>query len=171
CADTSAGVEYLHANGVVHGDLKPLNILVDGSGRACLGDFGLSGVVDKDIVQWTTQSSAASKGGTTRWQAPELHDPENSNVHNTKESDIYAWASTCYEIFTGNAPFYEIQRETTVALMILKGSLPTRPPAEDISWTTRGLSTGIWELLEECWKTEPSGRPGITSDNGKLGLR
>ncbi|KAH0584924.1 hypothetical protein H2248_008197 [Termitomyces sp. 'cryptogamus'] len=39
CLDTAAGVEYLHNNDIVHGDLKGLNVLIDGSGRACLGDF------------------------------------------------------------------------------------------------------------------------------------
>ncbi|KAG6909003.1 hypothetical protein DXG01_002389 [Tephrocybe rancida] len=168
CADTAAGVEYLHANNVVHGDLKALNILVDGSGRACLGDFGLSGVSDKDILQWATQSAAASKSGTTRWQAPELHDPEASSTHNTKESDIFAWASTSYEIFTGNLPFSGVLRETTVALMILRGDLPTRPHDQDPSCTDRGLTEEMWGLLKDCWKMKPSERPDISTVVSRL---
>ncbi|KAG6913618.1 hypothetical protein DXG01_005544, partial [Tephrocybe rancida] len=168
CADTAAGVEYLHANGVVHGDLKALNILVDGSGRACLSDFGLSGVADNKIIKWATQSSAASKGGTSRWQAPELHNPEMDNIHNTKESDIYAWASSSYEVFTGNAPFSEIAKETTVAFRILRGDLPTRPPANDKSWTERGLTEALWELLVDCWKMKPSERPQISAVRSRL---
>ncbi|KAG6835373.1 hypothetical protein H0H93_002059 [Arthromyces matolae] len=178
CADMSDGIEYLHANEVVHGDLKgvstsemtpqQLNVLVDGSGRACLSDFGLSGVSDKDIVRWATQSSTSSKGGTTRWQAPELHDPDVLQMHNTKESDIFAWASTCYEVFTGNPPFFEVQRETAVAFMILRGDIPTRP-LKDICWKDRGLTESIWELLKDCWKTKPSERPNITSVKSRLG--
>ncbi|KAG6843839.1 hypothetical protein H0H87_012670, partial [Tephrocybe sp. NHM501043] len=168
CADAAAGVDYLHANEIVHGDLKALNVLVDGSGRACLSDFGLSGVADKEIIKWATQSSAASKGGTSRWQAPELHNPEILNIHNTKESDIFAWASTCYEVFTGNAPFYEISRETTVALMILRGDLPTRPRVEDRSWTERGLTEGLWKLFLECWSMDATQRPKITAVISRL---
>ncbi|KAG6845129.1 hypothetical protein H0H87_000365 [Tephrocybe sp. NHM501043] len=170
CADIAAGVEYLHAKEVIHGDLKAvcLNVLVDASGRACLGDFGLSGITDKDIIQWTTQSAGASKGGTTRWQAPELHDPEAISTHNTKKTDIFAWASTIYEIFTGNSPFSDVRRETTVALMILRGDLPARPPDDDPAWTVRGLTTGIWELLEDCWRTKPTKRPSMSKVVSRL---
>ncbi|KAG6909001.1 hypothetical protein DXG01_002387 [Tephrocybe rancida] len=168
CADAAAGVEYLHANGVVHGDLKAANILVDGFGRACLSDFGLSGVADNEIIKWATQSSAASKGGTARWQAPELHDPEIDNIHNSKESDVFAWASTSYEVFTGKRPFFEINSDTKVTLMILRGDVPTRPPVEDKSWTERGLTEKIWMLLKDCWRTQPSERPYMSAVRSRI---
>ncbi|KAG6906101.1 hypothetical protein DXG01_015930 [Tephrocybe rancida] len=170
CADTAAGVEYLHTSGVVHGDLKALNILVDRFGRACLSDFGLSGVADPEIIKWTTQSSAASKGGTSRWQAPELHDPDIENIHNSKESDVFGWASTSYEIFTGNPPFFEINSETRVTLMILRGDVPTRPSLDDKSWTARGLTEKIWELLKNCWRTQPSERPDISAVKSRIDI-
>ncbi|KAG6814826.1 hypothetical protein H0H93_012094, partial [Arthromyces matolae] len=53
CQDTAAGVEYLHKNDVVHGDLKGMNVLVNSFGRALLGDFGLSSVTDAKIIKWT----------------------------------------------------------------------------------------------------------------------
>ncbi|KAG6906103.1 hypothetical protein DXG01_015932, partial [Tephrocybe rancida] len=52
--------------------------------------------------------------------------------------------------------------------MILRGDLPTRPPAADASWTERGLTEGLWELLKDCWRTEPSKRPGISTVKGRL---
>ncbi|KAG6807930.1 hypothetical protein H0H92_005968 [Tricholoma furcatifolium] len=98
CLDTAFGVEYLHKNNVIHGDLKGMNVLIDASGRAALGDFGLSSVTDPQILQWTSQSTMASKGGTTRWQAPELLGTHIGPVHNTKASDVFAWANVCYEV-------------------------------------------------------------------------
>lgn len=86
--------------------LSKANVLVDGSGRACLADFGLSAVTDPEILHWASHSSAASKGGTTRWQAPELHVPEPDNattenhIHNSKQSDIYACACVTYEVYS-----------------------------------------------------------------------
>ncbi|KAG6909005.1 hypothetical protein DXG01_002391 [Tephrocybe rancida] len=173
CADAAAGVEYLHTNGVVHGDLKALNILVDGSGRACLSDFGLSGVADNEIRKWSTQSSATSKGGTARWQAPELHDPDIEYIHNTKESDIFAWASTLYEasipnLLRGIPIDFDAFKETKVTLMILRGDLPSRPAAEDKAWTRRGLTDRLWDLLTECWRTQPSERPDISVIKSRL---
>ncbi|KAG6907569.1 hypothetical protein DXG01_008406 [Tephrocybe rancida] len=175
-----------HAASLVERMAK-LNILVDASGRACLSDFGLSGVADDEIIKWATQSSAASKGGTLRWQAPELHDPDVDNIHNTKESDMFAWASTTYEagpvrrpmrntsidldvlqVFTGHPPFFEISSEYKVRVKIQRGDLPTRPPAADASWTKRGLTEGLWELLTSCWKREPSERPDISAVKSRL---
>ncbi|KAF8996206.1 kinase-like domain-containing protein [Cyathus striatus] len=49
---------------VIHGDLKGANILVTPGGRACIADFGLSTVVDAEILRWTSLESSASIGGT-----------------------------------------------------------------------------------------------------------
>ncbi|KAG6913751.1 hypothetical protein DXG01_004514 [Tephrocybe rancida] len=104
CLDTAMGVEYLHANGVVHGDIKSANVVIDGAGRAYLVDFGLSNVDYPEIAHWTSQSLVASQGGTVRWQAPELY-PDESDleaeeivVTNTKMSDVYSWGCLGYEV-------------------------------------------------------------------------
>lgn len=72
------------------------------SGRACLADPGLFATTDPTIAHWTSQSSVASKVGPARWQAPELNDLEDDDVvHDTKESDVYAWSCVCYEVCPG----------------------------------------------------------------------
>lgn len=56
-------------------------------------------MTDPQILKWTSQSSAASKGGTIRWQAPELFGTETDEiVNNTKASDVYALACILYEV-------------------------------------------------------------------------
>ncbi|KAG6806834.1 hypothetical protein H0H92_009900 [Tricholoma furcatifolium] len=103
--DVASGLSYLHEDGIIHGDLKGLNVLIDDAGRARLADFGLSGIADSKIPAWTSQSSGASRGGTVAWKAPELFDPHSvENAKNTKESDVYAWGCVAYEIFTGDIP-------------------------------------------------------------------
>ncbi|KAJ7895938.1 kinase-like domain-containing protein [Mycena olivaceomarginata] len=70
-ADVAKGLEYLHSNNVVHGDLKTVNIMVTPSGRACIADFGLSSIVDELSLK-ITFSSRSGWAGTVRYQAPEL---------------------------------------------------------------------------------------------------
>ena len=154
-----------------------MNILVDSSGRACVADFGLSAVNESKIACWTS-NVVKSEGGTIRWQAPELNDPEIDHpVQNSKESDIYAWGCVCYEvkltstnqrlitsdiqIFTGSMPFYEIPREPTVMVRVGQGWRPKRPPIHGVHgypWTLWGLTEAIWELMEDCWARNPSDR-------------
>ncbi|KAG6907392.1 hypothetical protein DXG01_009039 [Tephrocybe rancida] len=164
CKDTAVGVEYLHTNDIVHGDLKGCNVLIDSSGRASLCDFGLASVTDPKIIKWTSQSTMASKGGTTRWQAPELHESEDTaeEVYNTKATDVFAWAGVCYEIFTGCLPFFEIPHPITIMSKIVQGHIPTCPEHENAAWQARGLNERVWNLMKECWHFKPSTRPDMT---------
>ncbi|KAF8996209.1 kinase-like domain-containing protein [Cyathus striatus] len=61
--DAIEGISYLHDSGVIHGDLKGANILISPRGRACLADFGLSTVVDAEIVRWTSLDSSSRMVG------------------------------------------------------------------------------------------------------------
>ncbi|XP_024199458.2 mitogen-activated protein kinase kinase kinase 3-like [Rosa chinensis] len=58
------GLEYLHKKGIIHGDIKGANILVDNKGRIKLADFGAS--------KQATSSSAKPTRGTPYWMAPEV---------------------------------------------------------------------------------------------------
>ncbi|KAG6861231.1 hypothetical protein C0995_002352 [Termitomyces sp. Mi166 len=172
CMDTAAGVEYLHKNDIVHGDLKGLNVLIDSSGRASLGDFGISSVNDPQILKWASQSTMASKGGTVRWQAPELLGSEDikGKIHNSKASDIFAWANICYEIFIGHLPFYEDSNQATVMLSILRGENPSRPPDDDDAWLKHRMNEYIWGLLKECWNFQPLKHPNMTTVISRLNI-
>ncbi|KAG6911107.1 hypothetical protein DXG01_003847 [Tephrocybe rancida] len=170
CKDTAAGAEYLHMNDIIHGDLKGCNILIDSSGRASLCDFGLASVTDPKIIKWTSQSTMASKGGTARWQAPELHESEDEveEVYNTKATDVFAWAGICYEIFTGCLPFFELSNPVVIVARIIQGHTPTRPETDNIAWGIRGLNERVWDLMKECWHFKPSTRPDMTQILSKL---
>ena len=45
--DVASGMEYLHRRGVVHGDLRAVNILIDDKCGACVSDFGLSKIIEE----------------------------------------------------------------------------------------------------------------------------
>ncbi|KAJ7883439.1 kinase-like domain-containing protein [Mycena olivaceomarginata] len=93
-----------------------------------------------------THSTATISGGTARYLAPELFQVENP-VRTHYGSDVYALACVCYEVLTGNAPFYEFRSDMAVMMRVLHGYRPSQPMACS---GTPGFD-GLWELMENCW--------------------
>ncbi|KAJ7939112.1 kinase-like domain-containing protein [Mycena leptocephala] len=149
--DIALGLEYLHTEHIIHGDLKGTNILVTPSRRACIADFGSSSIISS-MTMCFTHSTAASQRGTMRWQAPELLRGDNVNHLG---SDIYAFACVCYEILSGNLPFYELLEPAVMYQVTMKGLRPARP----VPWGESKEHDGLWQLMEECWKEEWDTRP------------
>ncbi|KAJ7083012.1 kinase-like domain-containing protein [Mycena epipterygia] len=156
--DIALGLEYLHRECIVHGDLKGMNILVTPSGRACVADFGLSSIVDALTLRFTHSTTSARGGGTARHQAPELI----SNGPNGFASDVYAFGCVCYEILTGKAPFFEIKHDVAVGIKVLEGLRPSRPETTPLD--------SLWLLLEDCWREKPADRPDITQIIQRLAI-
>ncbi|KAG6909097.1 hypothetical protein DXG01_001971 [Tephrocybe rancida] len=161
-AGVAAGMSYLHKNHVVHGDIKGANILVTDSGRACLTDFGLSSLAEAHDVQ----HPAFSSSGTARFQAPELIDPNFENPR-SKPSDVYAFAMTCYQIFTGRLPFFELKRDYSVLLKVIDGKRPDRPT--ETLCQDRGLTDLMWRLIQDSWEQLPNKRPNAAQISERLG--
>ncbi|KAF8327561.1 uncharacterized protein EI90DRAFT_2927904, partial [Cantharellus anzutake] len=87
--DVACGLAYLHERKpvVVHGDLKPPNILISEAGCAKLCDFGLSLIADGLTTGYTSSGPAF----TSRYCAPEVFD---SGIKTTF-GDVYSFACTC----------------------------------------------------------------------------
>ncbi|KAF9791048.1 kinase-like domain-containing protein [Thelephora terrestris] len=124
--DVATGLVYLHSQGMIHGDLKGANVLIDNTGHARLADFGLL----KIIYDPSNPSSPSSctQGGSARWMSPELLDPGRFRLKKsrpTKSSDCYALGMVIYEtitekvLFQGESIFIVTQR-------ILAGEDPPR---------------------------------------------
>ncbi|KAF9460455.1 kinase-like domain-containing protein [Collybia nuda] len=171
--DVAKGLEYLHtmSPGIVHGDLKAVNILITDTHRACLADFGLSTASQSQALNLSS-FSAGKAGGTSRWTAPELLNG-TQEINNTN-SDVYAFGCVLYEIFSGNIPFYDINSDYPVILKVMQGIRPPRPshfePSGE-SCDSLGLDDHMWNILEDCWLPEPTSRPGISEVVARLPKR
>ncbi|KAG6873348.1 hypothetical protein C0995_000208 [Termitomyces sp. Mi166 len=152
--DVVSGIKYLHENGVVHGDLKSVNILVTEFERACLADFGFSYVTELGGLGGDTLSSRHADGGTRGFEAPEL--AESDDLRKTNASDVFAFGMVCFEIFTGELPFGR-HRAAAIDYKILSGERPKRPNSQ--LHVQRGLTDTIWALMEKCWSHSPEIRP------------
>ncbi|TDL13724.1 hypothetical protein BD410DRAFT_846677, partial [Rickenella mellea] len=102
--------------------------------------------------------------GSIRWQAPELlaavrfDDVEEDDVKVTDKSDIYAFASVCLEVFTGEVPFSNLRDGMVLRAIVIDDRRPARPTGPA---TQRGLDDSMWGLLQDCWQTNPSRRPDM----------
>ncbi|MDP9494843.1 MAG: serine/threonine protein kinase [Actinomycetota bacterium] len=99
-------LDYAHAQGVVHRDVKPANLILDSEGRVRLTDFGIAKTVDDP----TTITDGGELVGTFAYIAPEILDGADA----TPASDVYSLAAVTYEMLAGRAPF---SAETPVALL------------------------------------------------------
>ncbi|HEY5253974.1 MAG TPA: serine/threonine-protein kinase [Acidobacteriaceae bacterium] len=96
---TALGLAAIHSSGIVHRDIKPNNIMIDGIGaqvRLWITDFGLARALQGD----TTISGRGAVSGTPNYIAPELlqgHPPSQA-------SDLYAFGVVMHEVFTGQKP-------------------------------------------------------------------
>ena len=135
-----AGLAAAHTKGVLHRDMKPANIMLDGRGQVVITDFGLAGVAD-DI------RGPEVRSGTPAYMAPEQI--EGREV--TMLSDIYALGLVLYEIFTGKRAFAE------KSLGVLQGHgdrTPSRP-----SSVVRDIDPIIEKVILRCLETDPTLRP------------
>ncbi|KAJ7573450.1 kinase-like domain-containing protein, partial [Mycena floridula] len=146
--DIACGLQYLHDQSIIHGDLKALNVLVTPSFRACIMDFGLSTVAASQMI---TSSALSNNAGTVAWQAPEIFEDLGRN---SQKSDMYSFACVCYEVFTGKPPFCEQKKvhEMAIMLKVLRGERPMRPASPELNDT-------IWNCMTDCWKHNPEERP------------
>ena len=103
--DLASVVDYIHAKGVVHRDIKLNNVLVDSAGHAVLADFGISRVCDErlreeiDVTKTMLTGTAADRHvlGTRGYMAPEIIRGEAA----TAASDAYALAASFFRLLTG----------------------------------------------------------------------
>lgn len=91
--DVMEGLRAAEATGLVHGDVKPANILVDERNHAKVADFGLARFVNRE--------QAVERWGTPYYMAPEKAKQEQEDFR----SDLYSLGASIFHVMAGRAPF------------------------------------------------------------------
>ncbi|KAK0502314.1 kinase-like domain-containing protein [Armillaria luteobubalina] len=145
--DITRGMNYLHKMFIVHGDLKGDNILITDDHRAVIADFGISFAMG---ITFFGTSSSSRKGGTVKWQPPEVL---NGNP-NSFSTDVYSLACVYFEVFDGSLPWGNLNDGAVVMNVSVRKRHPPRPKhlAKTDLW---------WKLMVQCWAYESSLRPTL----------
>jgi serine/threonine-protein kinase len=135
------GLAAAHENGVLHRDLKPPNIMIDGRGRARITDFGIAGFIEE-------LEHAPARAGTPAYMAPEQLTRGEVSVR----SDIYTLGLILHELFTGKCVFdtddvEELKRQHT------SGSV-TSP-----SSVTTEIDPAVERVIRRCLEEQSQQRP------------
>ncbi|HEY8312115.1 MAG TPA: protein kinase [Gemmatimonadaceae bacterium] len=156
--DVARALAYAHAEGVVHRDIKPDNILLSG-GAAVVTDFGIAKamVVSRtlDIGSTTNITLAGASLGTPAYMAPEqaLGDPTTD-----QRADIYAWGVVAWELLGGAHPF--AGRNTLQALI----TAHVTEPAPSLCDQRPEIPAPLCALVMRCLEKNPANRPATATD-------
>jgi mitogen-activated protein kinase kinase kinase len=119
---TLQGLAYLHAEGILHRDLKADNILLDLDGTCKISDFGISKKSDNIYGNDVTNSMQ----GSVFWMAPEVVRAQGQGY--SAKVDIWSLGCVVLEMFAGRRPW---SREEAIGAIFKLGSLNQAPPIPD----------------------------------------
>ena len=142
--EVGRALAFAHQRGLIHRDVKPQNVLVNGDGRAKVTDFGIARSVD--AVDGRTEIGTVL--GTSHYIAPEQARGERVDAL----TDVYSFGVVLYELLTGRVP-YAGESFLAVAMQHVNEAVPSlleaRPDAP----------LRLAALVERCLAKDPADRP------------
>lgn len=141
---------YAHSRGVLHGDIKPDNILLGDFGEVYLADWGLARVQRDNKLRMSSSGSvpppgsASPTGGTPGYFAPEVARGEWETLDN--RSDLFSLGVVLYEILTGRHPF---AMDHPSATLLAAASRDAAPPREVVPGCPLLLDDLCMQLLKK----------------------
>ncbi len=138
-------IQYAHARGVIHCDLKPSNILLDSGGQPHLTDFGLARVLEGGSIDLTRTRVIA---GTPGYMAPEQASGQGDI---TVATDVYGLGAVLYELLTGHPPHVgESAYEVLLAIV--------EEPVKHVRTVNPAVDRDFATIAEKCLRKDPEKR-------------
>jgi serine/threonine-protein kinase len=141
--EVARGLAFAHDHGLVHRDVKPQNVLLNGDGGAKVTDFGIARSLDVD--HGVTQTGTIL--GTSNYIAPEQASGRPVDVH----TDVYSLGIVLYEMLTGELPF---PGESFVAVAMKH----IQEPAPNVLDVRGDLPLRVAEMIDRALEKEPEHR-------------
>ena len=144
-AKVARAIQYAHNQGILHRDLKPGNILLDGRGEPLVSDFGLAKWLDRtsDLTQTLTIF------GTPGYIAPEQANGPAAEL--TSAADVYSLGAILFSLLTGRPPFLAEH-----ALAVIQQA--AEKPAPKLRSLAPTLDRDLETICAKCLEREPSAR-------------
>src|SRR5256886_2556648 len=144
-AKVARAVEYAHGQGILHRDLKPGNILLDGRGEPLVSDFGLAKWLDanKDITKSLTTF------GTPGYTAPEQVEGKAAAL--TPAADVYSLGAILFELLAGRPPFLGSN-----AVAVIRQAAET--PAPKLRSLAHSHNRDLETICVRCLERDPKAR-------------
>lgn len=150
--EVAEALDYAHGLGVIHRDIKPGNVLMQGN-HALVTDFGVSKAISASMPQ-SGYTSAGMAIGTPAYMAPEQIAADPAADH---RMDLYALGLLAYELLTGKVPFKEASPQQTMAAQLTREPEPVEKSRDDVPVALRAL---LARLLQKI----PADRPASAAE-------
>src|SRR6267378_3876675 len=138
-------VQYAHAQGILHRDLKPGNIVLDARGEPLVSDFGLAKWLDTS----TDLTRTLTIFGTPGYIAPEQARGPAAKL--TSAADVYSLGAVLFNLFTGRPPFLGEH-----ALAVIQQA--AEKPAPKLRTIAPALDRDLQTICAKCLEREPNAR-------------
>jgi tetratricopeptide (TPR) repeat protein/tRNA A-37 threonylcarbamoyl transferase component Bud32 len=156
--DVARALEFAHARGVVHRDIKPDNVLLSG-GTAVVTDFGIAKALSAAReAPGGTLTQIGMSLGTPAYMAPEQAAGDPTIDH---RADLYALGVLAYELLAEHTPFHDRSPQRMLAAHITEAPQPIQELRPD---APAALGDLVMQLLEK----DPANRPASAAEVGRM---
>src|SRR3989440_3076751 len=147
-AKVAQAVQYAHGQGILHRDLKPGNILLDGRGEPLVSDFGLA----KCLEPTSNLTRTLTAFGAPDYAAPEQVNPAGAGSGKLGPmSDVYSLGAILCDLVTGRPPFLGEH-----ALKVVEQA--SEKPAPKLRTLVPGLDRDLETICAKCLERQPGAR-------------